>query len=264
EQVVTNLLDNASKYTDRGGWTRIDLEYEDVPGSPGRAVVVVRDGGIGLAPQSLDTIFDLFSQADVPLARSRGGLGVGLTLVRRLVELHGGEVRAASAGLGQGSTFTVRFPLAEKPRAHDAGALSAPSRAEGSARKRILLVEDNEDAQTVLTMLLELWGHEVSTANDGLTGIACAVRDRPDIALVDLGLPGVDGYEVARRIRAAPEGRDILLVALTGYGSAAHRDKALAAGFDLHAVKPIDPAKLLEIVSGPLERPLASTGGERR
>jgi len=264
EQVVANLLDNASKYTDCGGWARLDLEYEEVPGSPGRALVVVRDGGIGLAPESLDTIFDLFSQADVPLARSRGGLGVGLTLVRRLVELHGGEVRAASAGRGQGSTFTVRLPLAGKPRAHDAGAVSAPSLTEGSARKRILLVEDNEDAQTVLTMLLELWGHEVDTANDGLAGIACAVRGRPDIALIDLGLPGIDGFEVARRIRATPEGRDIMLVALTGYGSATDRDNALAAGFDVHAVKPIDPAKLLELVSGPLVRQVARADGERR
>jgi two-component system, sensor histidine kinase len=251
EQVMINLLDNASKYTDRGGWVRVDLECEDAPDAPGRARLVVRDGGIGLAPDSLQSIFGLFSQADVPLARSRGGLGVGLTLVRRLVELHGGDVEAESVGLGEGSAFTVRLPLTSKPvRENVPARIAAASRSDGGARKRVLLVEDNDDAQTVLTMLLELWGHEVNSAKDGVTGIAAALRDPPDVALIDLGLPGVDGFEVARRIRGAREGEDMLLVALTGYGAAADRDRALAAGFDLHVVKPIEPAELRELVSG--------------
>lgn len=252
EQVMINLLDNASKYTDRGGWVRVDLECADAPDAPCRARLVVRDGGIGLAPDSLQSIFDLFSQADVPLARSHGGLGVGLTLVRRLVELHGGDVEAESAGPGEGSAFTVWLPLASKPVRDTAGAgvAAAASRTDGDARKRILLVEDNDDAQTVLTMLLELWGHEVNSAKDGLAGIAAAMRDRPDVALIDLGLPGVDGFEVARRIRGTREGEGMLLVALTGYGAPADRDRALAAGFDVHVVKPIEPAKLRELVSG--------------
>jgi signal transduction histidine kinase len=252
EQVMINLLDNASKYTDRGGWVHVDLECEDVPDAPGRARLVVRDGGIGLSPGSLQSIFDLFSQADVPLARSHGGLGVGLTLVRRLVELHGGDVEAQSAGPGEGSAFTVWLPLTGKPVRDNAGSgVAAASRSDGDARKRILLVEDNDDAQTVLTMLLELWGHEVNSAKDGLAGIAAAMRDRPDVALIALGLPGVDGFEVARRIRGTREGEGMLLVALTGYGAPADRDRALAAGFDVHVVKPIEPAKLRELVSGP-------------
>ena len=251
EQVVINLLDNASKYTDRGGWVRVELECEDAPDGPGTARLVVRDSGIGLASDSLDRIFELFSQADVPLARSRGGLGVGLTLVRRLVELHGGDVAAESAGLGEGSAFTVRLPLTTRPVRKTLPERDAEApRSEADARKRILLVEDNDDAQTVLTMLLELWGHEVRSAKDGLTGIAAAVRERPDIALIDLGLPGVDGFEVARRIRGTCAGEDMLLVALTGYGAATDRDRALAAGFDLHVVKPIEPEKLRDLISG--------------
>ncbi|MGE5523592.1 MAG: response regulator [Rhodospirillaceae bacterium] len=274
EQIVMNLLDNASKYTDHGGRVHLDLQYEESDAAAGTAIISVRDSGIGLAPESLQSIFGLFSQADVPLARSRGGLGVGLTLVRRLVEMHGGEVQAASAGLGQGSTFTVRLPLNEKPRVNAVHSVSpAPSGACASERKRILIVEDNEDAQTVLTMLLELWGHEVDTAKDGPGGIALALRKRPDIALIDLGLPGIDGFEVARRIRAAREGRDIVLVALTGYGSDADRDNALAAGFDMHVVKPIEPDELRELVSHPVKneyesapvaaRPRMLSGGRR-
>ncbi len=258
EQVVANLLDNAAKYTDSGGSIRVEVTHEAASGSEGWARIAVRDSGMGIAPDSLHAIFDLFSQADVPLARSRGGLGVGLTLVRRLVELHGGHVHAESAGRGCGSTFTVHLPLTEQATAPgEAARPAAQAPHEGS--RRILLVEDNEDAQTALTMLLELWGHDVVTAQDGLTGVAAAARERPDIALVDLGLPGVDGFEVARRIRATRAGRHMLLVALTGYGSPDDRDRALAAGFDVHLVKPVEPARLLALLSEAPPRECAGT-----
>ena len=247
EQIVTNLLDNASKYTEPGGWICIELAYE--PG-PTRASIIVRDSGIGITSGALGSIFNLFSQADVPLARSRGGLGVGLTLVRRLVELHGGTVQARSEGAGKGSEFIVTLPLAEKPAlSRAAGSPDAAGSHAAVKPRNILLIEDNYDAQMALAMLLEMWGHKVDIAPDGLAGIAAATRNRPDIAFVDLGLPGVDGFEVARRIRAMPGGKDVLLVALTGYGTAADREKSLAAGFDLHVVKPIEPEQLLALVA---------------
>jgi two-component system, sensor histidine kinase len=244
EQVLANLLDNASKYTDPGGWICVELSYEAKGQGAGTAVVIVRDSGMGIARTALGSIFDLFSQADVPLARSRGGLGVGLTLVRRLVELHGGRIHAESDGPGRGSAFIVRLPLAEKPVPQPSGDRAPSTERREKKAWNILLVEDNLDAQAALTLLLEMWGHTVSLAQDGLTGIAVANRDRPDIAFVDLGLPGVDGFEVARRIRASPAGEEIMLVALTGYGSAADREKSAASGFDLHLVKPVEPERL--------------------
>jgi CheY-like chemotaxis protein len=197
-----------------------------------------------MAPETVPTIFELFSQADVPLARSRGGLGIGLTLVRTLVELHGGRVGAHSEGIGKGSEFEIVLPLlAEDTRVSQTMGPPKPEPPSSSAR-RVLVVEDNPDAQEALTCLLKSWGHDVQVADDGAAGIQAAIGLRPEIALVDLGLPTVDGYEVARQIRAALGLAAPLLIALTGYGAPEQRSQALAAGFDLHIVKPVEPERL--------------------
>jgi two-component system, sensor histidine kinase len=247
EQVLTNLLDNASKYSDSGHVIDFSVALGRGRGGGHEAHITLRDRGIGMAPETLPTIFDLFSQADVPLARSRGGLGIGLTLVRTLVELHGGSVRAHSEGIGKGSEFEIVLPLlAEDVRvAQSAG---PPKTEVPSCARRVLIVEDNPDAQEALTCLLKLWGHEVHVADDGPAGIESAIRLRPEIALVDLGLPTVDGYEVARRIRATLALASPLLIALTGYGAPEQRSQALAAGFDLHIVKPVEPERLAALL----------------
>jgi two-component system, sensor histidine kinase len=249
EQVFANLVDNASKYTDEGGAIEVKLVGPQPAGEGSDLVqVTVRDTGIGMAAQTLTTIFDLFSQADVPLARSRGGLGIGLTLVRTLVERHGGTITARSDGVGLGSEFNVKLPALRDLPATQA-APESDTRTRTTPRRRVLLIEDNVDAQTALKCLLEIWGHEVCTAGDGLAGIEMALAQRPDIALVDIGLPTMDGYEVAREIRDRAADRAPVLVALTGYGAPEQRAKALEAGFDLHMVKPIEPDQLLALIS---------------
>ena len=241
EQIFTNLVDNASKYSDVGGRIEVALlPYSK--GDQGSAQVRVRDDGIGIAREVLPTLFTLFAQADVPIARSRGGLGIGLTLVRTLVELHGGSVEARSEGLGKGSELRVILPAL--PARDDARCHSLHAAANASAARKVLIVEDNSDAQQVLKDLLELWGHKVACASDGLEGVTELQRFEPEVALVDIGLPGIDGYEVARRARRAEHGRRTLLVALTGYGAPEQRAAALEAGFDLHLVKPVDPQRL--------------------
>lgn len=248
EQVLTNLLDNASKYSDAGDIIDLGLAIARNDSGCAEARVLVRDRGIGMAPETVPTIFDLFSQADVPLARSRGGLGIGLTLVRTLVELHGGRTHARSEGIGKGSEFEIVLPLvvAEMRTGPDS---DTPLRAKRpTARRHILVVEDNPDAQSALQCLLEMWGHEVSVADDGAAGLQAATRDRPEIALIDLGLPRMDGYAVARGIRAALGDASPLLIALTGYGAPEQRAQALAAGFDLHIVKPVEPEQLNALI----------------
>jgi signal transduction histidine kinase/ActR/RegA family two-component response regulator len=240
EQVITNVLDNALKYTPDGG--RIDVRV----GREGqRAVVRVRDTGIGVAADRLPHIFDMFVQVDQPVDRSRGGLGLGLALVRQLVDLHGGSVRAVSEGPGAGTEIVVDLPLRlsvvpeRKPAAGPA--LRGPKR-------RIVLVEDHADARESLRLLLEAWGHEVHDAADGVSGCELVLALKPDVALVDIGLPGMDGYQVARAIRAHPGGQSIRLVALTGYGKQQDRGRAEEAGFDTHLVKPVQgPALLREL-----------------
>lgn len=245
EQVFSNLLDNASKYTDNGG--RIDVELK-LAGEH-RARVTVKDNGIGIPAEALGSVFNLFSQANVPLARSRGGLGIGLTLVRALVELHGGAVLARSEGLGKGSEIEVELPVlaAEMLAAREPG--RAESQSSAPRKRRILVVEDNPDAQQMLKILLEMWGHEVSVASDGSAGIEAINTERPEIALVDIGLPVTDGYELARRLRNHERRKDFLLVALTGYGAPEQRARALEAGFDLHLVKPVEPEQLSSLIS---------------
>jgi len=249
EQVLTNLLDNASKYSHSGDVIDFNVSIATDREDGNEARIVVRDRGIGMDPRTLPTIFDLFSQADVPLARSRGGLGIGLTLVRTLVELHGGHVRARSEGLGRGSEFEIVLPLlAENVSATGTNRGLKPRDPLCAQPRRVLVVEDNQDAQDALRCLLEIWGHEVVVAGDGASGIRAAMAHRPDIALVDLGLPVVDGYEVARQIRASLGASAPLLMALTGYGAPEQRSQALAAGFDLHIVKPVEPDRLAALL----------------
>jgi len=238
EQVVNNLLDNALKYTASGGEIRLTTERV---GSD--AVLRVRDTGEGIRSELGARVFDLFVQEPQALDRSRGGLGLGLALVKQLVELHGGSVSMTSGGRGRGSEFVVRLP-ASAVRAESAPPLAPAPGAARNRRRRVLVVEDNADAREGLRLLLTYAGHEVETSEDASSGLDKLKRFRPEVALIDIGLPGVDGYALARMARQTPEARDTYLVALTGYGQAEDRQKALAAGFDTHMTKPVDPVKL--------------------
>jgi len=239
EQVVLNLVENALRYTPAGGSIHLEVAHEG-----GRAVLRVRDSGVGIRPELLPRIFDLFVQGERALDRGRGGLGIGLTLVKRLVELHGGSVHATSEGPGTGSVFTISIPALDAPAARSTREVAAAS---GPAR-RVALIEDNADARESLRVLLELYGHEVHEAADGLTGVELVLRLRPDVTFVDIGLPGVDGYEVAQRIRAAPHGQGLRLVALTGYGLPEDERQARQAGFDAHLTKPVHPTAMQRLL----------------
>jgi PAS domain S-box-containing protein len=240
EQVVTNLLDNAVTYTPRGG--HIDVE---VRRHGPHALIRVADSGAGIAPEMLSQIFDLFAQATDVRARSTGGLGIGLTLVRRLVEMHGGTVTAVSEGAGRGSEFVIRLPLADAARPAPEPPPAGPARAHG---RRILIVEDNDDARASLKALLEGLGHSVAEAADGERGITVAFEQQPDVVLIDLGLPTIDGYQVARSLRAAPESRRMTLIAVTGYGQPGDRERSREVGFDAHLVKPVTVDALSALV----------------
>jgi CheY-like chemotaxis protein len=241
-----NLLLNAIKYTPREGHIGVVVQAEG-----DQAVLRVEDSGAGISADLLPRIFDLFVQGQSEPHRAHGGLGIGLTLVRRLVDLHGGSVEAASAGPGRGSVFTVRLPGIAP---HTTKAPSATSSTAAHVRRRVLIIEDNDDARGSLRSLLELSGHEVHEAADGPGGVEMALHLQPEVAIVDIGLPGLDGYEVARRIRSSPVGRRIVLVALTGYGQPEYRRKAEEAGFDAHLVKPLDEHRLTELLATPYAR----------
>ncbi len=245
EQIFTNLLDNATKYTDAGGAIQVRVEPVARGGLAG-AVVRVKDTGIGIRADMLPSVFDLFSQADESLERTRGGLGIGLTLVRSLVELHEGQVEAHSDGPGKGCEFTVWLPLLPAASLEEPRDVVLPELVK--RRRHILLVEDNADARQALQDLLETWGHRVEVAADGLRGLELAVQRTPELALVDIGLPGLDGYRVAEELRAKM-GRNIRLVALTGYGGTEDQVRAREAGFDLHLVKPVRPDDLDKLLS---------------
>ena len=240
KQVVTNLVTNALKYTPSGGTIRVSVGAKKQV-----STLTVEDTGIGIRSDLLPRIFDLFAQGDQGTDRSTGGLGVGLTIVKRLVELHGGSIEAISAGPGRGSTFTVDLPAAEPRSSTDR---SHPGSAR-SARRRVLIVEDQGDLLEVLSLALTSAGHTVFEAPDGPHAIEAMTRSSPDVALIDIGLPGYDGYEVARRIRAMPGGDTMYLIALTGYGQPDDRRRAEEAGFDLHIVKPVDPERLNALVA---------------
>jgi signal transduction histidine kinase/ActR/RegA family two-component response regulator len=237
EQIVTNLLTNAIKYTPAGGSVRVVAGAED-----DRIVIRVADTGIGIEPELLPHIFERFIQADTGPARGHGGLGLGLTLVKHFVELHRGEVSAASDGAGRGSVFTVSLPTA--PATPTA---VAPIPAPVATRRRVLLVEDQVDAREMMRFALELAGHDVTEANDGPSAVAAVADTNPHIAFVDIGLPGFNGYEVARQVRAM-RGRAIVLVALTGYGQPSDREQSEGAGFDHHLVKPVDLDRVIELL----------------
>jgi CheY-like chemotaxis protein len=240
EQVFVNLLNNAARYTPPGG--NVWLEVEP---AGGRVRVRVRDDGEGIAPDMLGRVFELFTQADRSLARSKGGLGIGLTLVKKLVELHGGTVAAASEGPGRGSEFLVTLPLREPA---GSAAAAGGDAAEPTGAVRVLLIEDNDDARTMLQELLRLWGYQVEAAGDGLGGLAQARARRPDVVLIDIGLPGLDGYEVARALRRSEGEHCPLLIAVTGYSQPSDRRRALAAGFDAHLVKPVELEQLTALI----------------
>jgi CheY-like chemotaxis protein len=241
EQIVTNLVGNALKFTPPGGAITVSLSCEGP-----HALLAVKDTGVGIPAEVLPRIFDLFVQSERSLDRSQGGLGIGLTLVRRLVELHGGTIEASSDGAGKGSTFTVRLLAITAPNAN-AGEQIPVIAATGQPR-RVLIVEDNEDAREMLSILLAQDGHEVRVAHDGPSGLQAALTFRPDVGLLDLGLPGFDGYALARSIRAHDEGKQIYLVALTGYGQSEDRVRSEAAGFDAHVVKPLAINQLAQLL----------------
>ena len=250
-QVLINLLNNAAKYSDRNGHITVTVERSHSPkdSALGHVEVHVRDTGIGISPELLPSVFDMFIQGDRTLERSRGGLGVGLTVARSIVEMHGGRIEAKSEGKGQGTELCVSLPLVDpagatvQPRAH-----AMPTRGGVKHPRRILVVDDGEDQARSLGTLLELMGHTVRIAMDGPEALAAAEEFQPEVALIDIGLPGINGFEVARRIRAHPRLRDILLIAQTGWGQEADRRHSHAAGFDEHLVKPVDLADLNELL----------------
>lgn len=243
-QVFQNLLNNAAKYMDQGGHIWVSAERQD-----DRAVVRVLDTGIGIPPEMLPRIFDMFTQVDHSLDRAEGGLGLGLTLVQRLVEMHGGSVSAHSEGLGQGSEFVVRLPFASNAQIGEFKPADEPTKPRTLGSRRILIVDDNRDAADTLGLLLRDMGNIVHLAYDGLEAVAAAATYQPEIILLDIGLPKLNGYEAARRIREAPGGADILLVALTGWGQDEDRRRSREAGFDHHLTKPVGFAALEKLLA---------------
>ena len=247
DQIVNNLITNALKFSPSGGEVQVDVREDD-----DRAVVTVQDFGSGMAPELLPLVFDPFFQGPQPSNRTQSGLGIGLALVRQLTRLHGGDVSASSPGLGQGSRFTfwmpqIPAPLAGTPTTHLAV----------SSQRTLVYVEDNEDARATMAELLRSFGYEVVEVPDGKSVLAAVLATQPDAVLVDIGLPDIDGYEVARRLRANPSTQSIPLIALTGYGQLRDKEAAALAGFNLHLVKPVDPASVLKAVEQVLAKSAA-------
>jgi CheY-like chemotaxis protein len=241
DQVLSNLLDNAVKFTPGGRAIRVSVRAQG-----GEAVLEVADQGEGVARETIDTMFDLFVQGPQGIDRRVGGLGVGLALVKRLVELHGGRVSAHSDGPGKGSRFTVRLPLAAAAVAGDPAAAVAAGRPPAT---RILIVEDNDDAREMLRATLGINGHEVRAARDGAEALTLAADSPPDVMIVDIGLPDMSGHEIAERVRASAWGRGVHLIALSGYGQPEDRERARVAGFDLHLTKPAQDDALARAIA---------------
>jgi PAS domain S-box-containing protein len=243
-QALCNLLNNAVKYSERGSriWLTAERQGDE-------AVIRVKDTGVGIPPAMLLRVFDLFTQVDRSLEKSQGGLGVGLTIVKRLVELHGGTVGAYSEGYGMGSEFIIRLPVVlsmmPEPREEAGGQPARPT-----ARRRLLVVDDNADSAGSLAMMLKMMGHEVRTASDGMAGVEAAAAFRPDLILLDIGMPRLNGYDACRRIREQSWGRNVVIVALTGWGQDEDKHRSQEAGFDSHLVKPVEPAALEKLLAG--------------
>jgi len=240
-QLFGNLLNNSCKYTRPNGEITLSVKRRD-----GEVAVTVKDNGAGIPPEKLDSIFDMFMQVDRTAEQSQGGLGIGLTLVKRLTEMHGGSIEAKSDGEGQGSEFVVRLPIVQKPEEISTAASDAP--AAQSAQRRILIVDDNRDSADSLALLLEITGNKTYMAHDGLEAVELIEKHRPEVVLLDIGLPTLDGHEVCRRVREQPWGKDIVVIALTGWGQEDDRRKSEEAGFNGHLVKPVDYDKLLELL----------------
>ncbi|HEX3999988.1 MAG TPA: CHASE3 domain-containing protein [Pirellulales bacterium] len=244
-QVVANLLNNAAKYTPPNG--RISLAVER---DGGEALIRVRDNGFGIPADMLPTVFDMFTQVERTRERAQGGLGIGLTLVRRLVEMHNGRVEAASEGTNKGSEFVIRLPIAlDESPPHQVDGFNHHPATNHLPRRRVLVVDDNDDSLASLAMLVRMMGNDVRTAVDGPTALEAAREFRPEVVLLDVGLPGMNGHEVGRRMREMPEAKGAILVAQTGWGQTEDRRKSAAAGFDAHLVKPVDPAALQKILA---------------
>jgi len=244
EQVIANLLNNAAKYTDKGGEIRLTVEQTGDTVS-----ICVHDTGVGIDPAMLPGVFDLFMQVEPHGRRAQGGLGIGLTLVKRLTEMHGGSVEARSEGPGRGSEFILRLPLMSTRR--PAPAPAAPEAEPVPGTRRVLVVDDNRDAAESLAMLLRHLGAEVTVAFNGPDALAAVAAHQPSIVLLDIGMPGMDGYEVARQIRAQPQWRDLTLIALTGWGQEDDRERSRQAGFDHHLIKPADMTALKSLLVSP-------------
>jgi CheY-like chemotaxis protein len=243
EQVFCNLLNNAAKFMDSGGRIEVSCQQAD-----GDIVIRFRDQGRGLPPEAISRLFEPFYQVDQGLARTEGGLGVGLTLAKRMVELHHGTIEARSAGLGQGCEFVVRLPRAKVPSAANSPT-ETRSVAQGSGGLRILIVDDSPDAVTTMKLLLEIRGHETQTAGSGFEALMAFERFHPQVILLDVGLPGMDGYEIAKRVRQTRSGDRVKIIATTGYGREEDRLRAAEAGFDYHLTKPVNFKTLEELLN---------------
>ncbi|MCG2592312.1 ATP-binding protein [Ramlibacter sp. XY19] len=243
-QIIANLLNNAAKYTPDGGRIQVTAQRQD-----GLAVISVEDSGVGIPVPLLPRVFELFTQVDRSSDRSQGGLGIGLALVRQLVEMHGGTVEADSKGPGLGSTFTVRLPVSERLPPAEPGIEAHKLQAAGDKGVRVLVVDDNVDGAETMAQFLGILGYETRTVHDGLTAVDTAASFRPHVVILDIGLPQLNGHEVAKRIRQAPGGEEMLLVAVSGWGQAEDRQKSRDAGFDRHFVKPVELEVLMEVVS---------------
>jgi CheY-like chemotaxis protein len=242
-QIVGNLLHNAAKYTPDGGQIVLAARDRD-----GKAEIVVRDSGIGISADAMPHIFELFTQIPTERTATTGGLGIGLALVRALVQLHGGEIQAQSPGADRGSEFIVRLPLLTSDKKEGEMKNSDPADAPVPIRRNILIADDNQDALESLALMLRMEGHDVVCASDGEEALALAGLRKPEIVVLDVGMPKLDGCEVARRIRAESWGRGAILVALTGWGQEVDRKRSKDAGFDMHLVKPVDPATLCDML----------------
>ncbi|HEY4999416.1 MAG TPA: ATP-binding protein, partial [Usitatibacter sp.] len=237
-QVFSNLLDNAAKYTPAGGRVALEVKLLDR-----EVAVTVRDDGLGIPADMHARVFDIFTQVDRSFEKMQGGLGIGLSISRRLVEMHDGRIELASAGAGKGSAFTVRLPATIEPPAAPRGGEGVEAR-----RRRVLVADDNQDSATTLAMILEMFGSETRVVHDGEDAVSMAATFRPDAILLDIGMPKLDGYEACARIRRLEGARPALIVALTGWGEEGDKERARAAGFDMHLVKPVDPVKLNELI----------------